>query len=112
MIYRFASIAILLLFVVFSLTGCGAFAISPVTGVLISNVSAPVDVASGAHKPMWDVKVGTGSVTSVFGLFAFGDASIRSAARGAGIQQIHYVDYNTKMVMGVVAIYTVYVYGE
>ena len=110
MVYRFSSCVILILFVVFSLTGCAAYSTSPVSGALVSDVHAPLHVGTGINKQ--SLKVGTGSVSSVLGLFAFGDASIRSAAASAGIKQIHYVDYHTRSVLGIVATFTVYVYGE
>lgn len=110
MIYRFSSCILLILFIVFTLTGCGAYSTSPVVGTLVSDVHAPLHVGSGINKPL--LKVGTGSASSVLGLFAFGDASIRIAATEAGIQQIYYVDYHTKNVLGIFSTFTVYVYGE
>ena len=110
MIYHFSSCLLLILFIVFSLTGCGAYSTSPVVGVLVSDVHAPFDVGTGINKP--SLRVGSGSVTSVLGLFAFGDASIRSAAASARIRQIHYVDYHTKSVLGILSTFTVHVYGE
>ena len=110
MLYRFGSIVILTLFTVLSLTGCSAHSTSPVTGVLISDVSAPFAVGLGLNKQV--LKVGTASVTSVLGLFASGNASIREAVSKAGISKIHYVDYQTQNFLGIYAKYTIYVYGE
>ena len=110
MLYRFSGIVILAVFAVFALTGCAAYVVSPATGVLSTNVSAPAGLASGINKP--DLKVGTGTVTSILGIIATGDASIRTAAQQANIQQIHYVDYKSTGFLGIVGRYTVYVYGE
>ena len=109
MLYKLGGIAILALFAIM-LTGCGAMVASPVTGTLSTNVSGPVGLASGDNQP--DLKVGTGSVTSVLGLIASGDASIRTAAQSANIQKIYYVDYKSTGVLGIFATYTIYVYGE
>ena len=110
MLYKFGGIVILALFAVFMLTGCTAIATSPVTGTLSTNVSGPVGLASGINQP--DLKVGTGTVTSILGLVSSGDASIRTAAQNANIQKIHYVDYKSTSILGIFATYTIYVYGE
>jgi hypothetical protein len=41
-----------------------------------------------------------------------GDASIEAAAKNAGITRIHHVDYQTQSVLGVMADFTVIVYGN
>ena len=110
MLYRFIGLTFLALFVVFSVTGCAAYSQAPVTGFVSTNVSVPLDVGSGIHKP--HLKVGTASVTSFLGLFASGDASIQAACQNGGIQQIHYVDYRVESSLGLFAKYTLYVYGE
>ena len=110
MLYRFVALTFLTLFVVFSVTGCAAYVQAPVTGVLSTNVSGALGVGSGIHKP--HLKVGTASVTSFLGLFATGDASIRTACQNGGIQQIHYIDYRAENSLGLFAKYTIYVYGE
>ena len=91
-----------------TLTGCGALAPSPVTGFWYTNVSGPI-TATGHSAPV--LKKGTATATSILGLIATGDASIRAAALNGGITQIHYVDYNSKHVFGIVAEYTTIVYG-
>ena len=62
--------------------------------------------------PLTELKVGTGTVTSILGLIATGDASIRTIANSAGISKIDYVDYKSTNILGLIATYTVYVYGE
>ena len=110
MLYRFVGLAVLTLFVVFSVMGCSLPSHAPVMGVWSTSVSAPLAVGSGMNKP--DLKVGTASATSVLGLFASGNASIRAACQSAGIQKIHYVDYHNRSFFGLFTTYTVYVYGE
>ena len=106
---RFVGLAVLTLFVLFVVTGC-AVPTAPVVGAISTGVSAPLDVGSGINKP--NLKVGTASATSVLGLFASGDASIRAACQSAGIETIHYVDYRSQSFLGLLGKYTVYVYGE
>ncbi len=91
------------------LTGCVAYSTSPVTGVLYTDVKAPVTATASDTAAM---KSGSATVTSVLGLVATGDASIEAAAKNGGITKIHHVDYSSKSVLGIYAVYTVTVYGE
>jgi hypothetical protein len=90
------------------LAGCGAYVVSPVMGVLYSDVKAPLTATSNASYS----KVGKASATSILGLIATGDASIDAACKSAGITKIHHVDFHSNNILGLVATYTVYVYGE
>jgi hypothetical protein len=90
------------------LSGC-AVAHAPVNGFLYSHVTAPVGVTGSADKP---TKVGRAHVRSIFGLYAYGDASIETAAKNGGITKIHHVDHETQSYFGVLADYTVVVYGN
>lgn len=98
----------LALFLAALLTGCGAMATSPVTGLLSTEVRGPVTATAN---PTYS-KVGTASCTSILGLVATGDASIEAASKNGGITQIHHVDYESKIILGLYATYTVIVYGE
>lgn len=91
------------------LTGCAAHSVSPVTGLLYTEVSAPFAVADGSTTGM---KVGKSTAKSILGLIARGDASISAAAKDGGITTIHYVDYESKNTLGIIATFTVIVYGE
>jgi len=91
------------------LTGCVAYSTSPVTGALYTDVKAP-STATASNTA--SLKSGSATVTSILGLIATGDASINSAAKSAGITKIHHVDYSSKSVLGIYAVYTVTVYGE
>lgn len=91
------------------LTGCAAYSTSPVTGILFTDVKAPV-TATASDAPA--LKSGSAAVNSVLGLIATGDASIDTAARNGGITKIHHVDYSSKNWLGIYAVYTVTVYGE
>lgn len=105
-----SSITVLLLSVLF--TGCAAFSTgSPVTGTIATNVQAPVAVNPGEFD-INHLKVGSSSVTSIFGLFAVGDASIRAAVVDGGISEIYFVDSQIEGFLGLFVTYTVVVYGK
>ena len=105
-----SSITILMLSVLF--TGCGAFSTgSPVVGTLVTNVQAPVAVNPGQFD-IYRLKIGSSSATSVFGLIASGDASIRAAVVDGGISEIYFVDSEIKGFLGLFVTYTVVVYGK
>ena len=90
-------------------TGCATYSQAPVIGLAYTEVSAPVAIGDGSTT---GTKMGTSTVTSILGLVATGDASIRAAAKDGGITKIHYVDYESKSVLGLWSTYTVVVYGE
>ncbi|MBP9216956.1 MAG: TRL-like family protein [Agitococcus sp.] len=91
-----------------ALSGC-ATSVSPVTGALYSNVKAPMLATDSNEKP---TKIGRATARSILGVYAVGDASIESAAKNAGITRIHHVDYQTQTILGVMADFTVIVYGN
>jgi len=92
-----------------TLAGCGAVAVSPVTGTLYTNVKGTyggVTPLEGASKE------GKASCQSILGLAALGDCSIQKAMENGGITKIHHVDYQTQNILGIFATHTVIVYGE
>jgi len=104
---KYVTIVVLLLFAA-SFAGCAA-AVQPLTGSLYSNISAPLLVGPSDEAP---TKIGTASATSILGIIATGDASIEAAAKAGGITNIHHVDYNSESTLGIIATYTVTVYGN
>lgn len=92
----------------FALSGC-AVATAPVNGILYKNVTTPAMVTGSADKP---TKVGRAYSRSILGLIATGDASIETAAKNGGITKIHHVDYETQVILGVIADFTTVVYGN
>ena len=109
MLYRLTFI-VLALFTVILFSGCAAYTTAPALGTLYTETTAPAAVGEGVN--LENLKVGEGTVTSILGLIATGDASIRTAALSAGIQKIHFVDYKSTSILGLYATYTVLVYGE
>jgi hypothetical protein len=90
------------------LAGCAAYAISPVTGFVYTDVQGPGSATSNTGSS----KVGTAVAESFLGLIATGDASIEAAMKDGGITKIHHVDYESKNILGLYATFTVVVYGE
>jgi hypothetical protein len=85
-----------------------AMSSAPLTGFLYTDMKAPLAVTSNTGS----TKVGTAKATSILGIVATGDASIEAAARSAGITKIHHVDYQATSIIGIIASFTVMVYGE
>ena len=96
---------VLVLFVAMMLYGC---ATPYPMGMIYTEVKAPV---SGAGAMSYS-KVGTSKATSVLGLVATGDCSIKAAAAAGGIKTIKYVDYDAKNILGIFGEYTTTVYGD
>ena len=92
----------------FFLAGCAA-TVSPVTGFWYTNVDGPITATSAPEEAS---RVGRASATSVLGIIATGDASIQQAARNGGISEIHHVDFEARSYIGVLAEFTVVVYGN
>ena len=90
------------------IAGCAAYAVSPVTGFVYSDVRGPGSATSNAGYS----KVGTATAESFLGFIAMGDASIEAAMKDGGITKIHHVDYESKNILGIYATFTVVVYGE
>ena len=76
---------------------------------MYSNISAPLTATPAKEQP---ARVGRASVRSILGIIATGDASINTAARNGGIREIHYVDYESQNFFGILAEFTVVVYGN
>ena len=87
-------------------TGC---ATSYPMGNIYTELRLPVAATSA---DLSDLKVGTASCRSILGMVATGDSSIQTAAKSAGITQIHHVDWEVKNILGVIQETTVIVYGE
>ncbi|MGB9771178.1 MAG: TRL-like family protein [Candidatus Kapaibacteriota bacterium] len=88
--------------------GCSAMGVAPVTGFLYTDIKAPVTATSNTSY----TKIGTASCNSILGLIATGDASIEAACKSVGITKIHHVDYHTTNILGIIATFKVYVYGD
>ncbi len=87
------------------LTGCAS--VLP-TGIVYTEIKAPV----AAGEPGAYSKVGVSKATSILGLVATGDASIKAAMENGRITRIKYVDYDAKNILGIYGEYTTTVYGD
>lgn len=88
-----------------SLVSCASVG---VVGAVYTGVTTPHSVTSNKLGS----KVGSVKCTSILGIAAYGDASINSAAKMAGITKISHVDVKTFSVLGVYTTQTFFVYGE
>lgn len=100
------SFIVLVLFLAVMLNGC---ATPYPMGVVYTEVKAPVAAGDGT---MSYSKVGTAKATSILGLVATGDCSIKAAAANGGIKNIKYVDYDARNTLGIYGEYTTTVYGD
>lgn len=100
------SFIVLVLFAAVILNGC---ATPYPMGMIYTEIKAPVGAGDGGLSYS---KIGTSKATSVLGLVATGDCSIKAAAANGGIKNIKYVDYDAKNVLGVYGEYTTTVYGD
>ncbi len=100
------SLVVLVLLAAVALNGC---ATPYPMGMVYTEVKAPVAAGDGV---MSYSKTGTDTATSVLGLVATGDCSIKAAAANGNIKVIKYVDYDAKNVLGVYGEYTTTVYGD
>lgn len=95
----------------FGLFGCTTAPFQPSVGVMYTDTKAPLQL--DYNNTDIGHRVGTGTSTSILGLFAFGDCSIQGAAREGGIKTIKHTDYEfTNVLFGVFTKTTVYVYGD
>ncbi len=89
-------------------SGCAAVGMSPVLGVLYTDVKAPVTATNNPKGP----KTGEAKCMSVLGLVAVGDCSIEKAAKEGNISKVHTVDYNNMSILGLYSEIKVIVTGE
>ncbi|MDD5730845.1 MAG: TRL-like family protein [Candidatus Omnitrophica bacterium] len=103
---KYVGLVIVVLFSASLLAGCA----TPYPyGAFYTEIKAPVASGDGA---MNYSKVGMAKSTSILGLVATGDASIKAAAANGGIKTIKYVDYEAKNILGIYGEYTTVVYGD
>ena len=77
-------------------------------GALYTEIKAPVSATGNVSYS----KVGVSKATSVFGLVATGDCSIKAAVENGGIRTVKYVDYEAKNILGIIGEYITTVYGD
>jgi hypothetical protein len=78
-------------------------------GMVYTEVKSPVAVGDGGVNYS---KVGTSKATSILGLVATGDASIKAAMERGHITKEKFVVYESKNILGLYGEYTTKVYGD
>jgi hypothetical protein len=91
----------------FVATGCATYL---PTGVLYTEVTAPISVASDGNLDY--TKVGESKATTILGLVATGDASLEAAMRDGGITEVKHVEYDVKNILGLFGECKTIVYGN
>lgn len=77
-------------------------------GQLYTEVTFPAAAGEGGSYS----KTGTAKSTSILGLVATGDASIKTAMANGRISRVKFVDYSAKNILGLYGEYTTTVYGD
>ncbi len=103
---KFAMIALIAGSIALVCTGCASYI--PAGGIYTGAQGA---IGAGTGDVSYS-KVGKATSTSVLGLVATGDASIKTAAANGGIKTIKFVDYEVDNVLGIYGKYTTVVYGD
>lgn len=78
-------------------------------GMVYTEIKSPVAVGDGGASYS---KVGMSKATSVLGIVATGDASIKAAIENGKISKIKFVEYESKNILGLYGEYTTKVYGD
>jgi len=92
----------------FAMAGCYSAPIMPPSGLLFSNVNAPVQASGdiGARK-------GEATCAAFLGIVAWGDCSLQAAAQAGGITTVKHSDYAyTNVIVGIYQSYTTVAYGD
>lgn len=77
-------------------------------GMFYTEIKSPVAVGDAGSGN----KMGVAKATSILGLVATGDASIKAAMANGNISKIRHVDYESKNILGIYGEYTTVVYGD
>jgi len=57
-------------------------------------------------------KTGVAKCTSILALVAQGDCTIKAAVEDGNIEKVHYMDWHTESILGIIGKYELRVYGE
>jgi hypothetical protein len=78
-------------------------------GAVYTEIKSPVGIGDGGTSYS---KVGMSKATSILGIVATGDASIKAALENGNINKIKFVEYESKNILGIYGEYTTKVYGD
>ena len=95
------------------MTGCGAFIAFGGGGILYQDTRTPMgQVSYWGPSTSSTMKKGEATFTSILGILATGDASLKQAMENGGITKIHHIDQEVTNILGIIATYKIIVYGE
>ena len=95
------------------MTGCGACIAFGGGGTLYQDTKTPMgDISYWGPSTSSASKKGEASFTSILGILATGDASLKEAMERGGITKIHHIDQQVTNILGIIATYKIIVYGE
>ena len=101
----------LVITLILSLSGCAT--ISPFIGAVYTQVKYPHNNAVVSSDGSIGTKIGKSTAYYLFGIAAFGDASVQEAARMGGITEIKTVEHEYMSVFAIIyGQYTTIVTGE
>ena len=90
--------------------GCYSTPVMPPTGVIFSNVRAPVSLSIGGQD--LGTRQGAASCKALLGIVAWGNCSAKAAADAGNITQIKQLDYKFLNVLFVWQALTTVAYGD
>jgi len=102
------TLSALTLSMIFVLLSACATSTAPVNGAWFTAVQGPNMATTNTESN----KVGKASCSSILGLIAFGNCSIKEAAISGGITEISMVDNTSFNLLGLYARFTTVVYGR
>jgi hypothetical protein len=95
------------------MTGCGAMIAMGGGGTLYQDTKVPMpDISYWGPNTSSMTKKGEASYSSILGILATGDASLKEAMESGGITKIHHIDQQVTNILGIIATYKIIVYGE
>ena len=87
-------------------TGC---ATTYPVGIIYTNVKLPLTATQNKGK---STKLGVSTSNSYVGVVATGDSSIDRAVRNADIDEVQYIDWHAKSILGFIGTYKTLVKGK
>lgn len=96
-----------------TLNGCLFYQapVMPPSGLLFTDISAPIDIDMEESKPAGNV--GSATSYSILALVALGDATVSEAASNGRIEKVNNVEYEYfSVVAGLYQQFTIKAYGE
>jgi hypothetical protein len=95
------------------MTGCGALIAMGGGGTLYQDTKTPMNqVSYWGPTSNSEGKRGEASFTSILGIIATGDASLKEAMQQGGITKVHHIDQEVTSILGIISTYKIIVYGE